>query len=156
MESQEETNQVPPGVEEKASSTDPELGQEKSQGSDVTKPEFDPPPDGGLQAWLVTVGAACITFSALGFTNAFGVFEEYYLSHQLTSKSPDDIAWIGSIAAFLQFAVGAVAGPIFDRYGIWVCLGSSFSGMKWWANTPADPPPSHPDIRVCLDDGQHL
>ncbi|KIW15906.1 hypothetical protein PV08_05956 [Exophiala spinifera] len=120
MESQTETTQTPPSVEEKAPSTDPELGQEKFQTDDETKPEFDPPPDGGLQAWLVTVGAACITFSALGFVNAFGVFEEYYLTHQLTDKSPDDIAWIGSIAAFLQFAVGAVAGPIFDRYGIWI------------------------------------
>ncbi|KAH0848285.1 putative MFS monocarboxylate transporter [Fonsecaea pedrosoi] len=119
---EEETTQTPPAVEEKEKipSPDPELGQERIQSGDSTKPDFDPPPDGGLRAWLVTVGAACITFSALGFTNAFGVFEEYYLSHQLTEKSPDDIAWIGSIAAFLQFAVGAVAGPVFDRYGIWI------------------------------------
>jgi multisubunit Na+/H+ antiporter MnhB subunit len=78
-------------------------------------------PDGGLQAWLVTAGTACIFFSALGFANSFGIFEEYYLSHQLKDESADKIAWIGSLAAFLQFAAGALGGPLFDRYGAWVC-----------------------------------
>ena len=78
-------------------------------------------PDGGLRAWLVTAGTACIFFSALGFSNSFGIFEEYYLSHQLKNESADKVAWIGSLAAFLQFATGALGGPLFDRYGAWVC-----------------------------------
>ncbi|KAI1623539.1 major facilitator superfamily domain-containing protein [Exophiala viscosa] len=49
-----------------------------------------------------------------------GVFQEYYITHQLRDKPPDDISWIGSLAAFLQFAIGAVAGPLFDRYGSWI------------------------------------
>ncbi|KAJ6026017.1 hypothetical protein N7444_013696 [Penicillium canescens] len=76
-------------------------------------------PDGGLRAWLVTAGTACIFFSALGFANSFGIFEEYYLSHQLKNESADKVAWIGSMAAFLQFAAGALGGPLFDRYGAW-------------------------------------
>ena len=79
-------------------------------------------PDGGLRAWLVAIGAACIFFSTLGFANSFGVFQEYYLEHQLRDKSPDDIAWIGSLSAFLQFAAGAIGGPLFDRFGAWVCI----------------------------------
>lgn len=55
-----------------------------------------------------------------GYANAFGVFQEYYMTHQLRDRSPDDISWIGSLSAFLQFAIGAVAGPLFDRYGPWV------------------------------------
>lgn len=82
---------------------------------------FDKAPDGGLQAWLTTAGTACTFFAALGFANSFGVFEEYYLSHQLKNEPADKIAWIGSLSAFLQFATGAVGGPLFDRYGAWVC-----------------------------------
>lgn len=80
-----------------------------------------PPPDGGIKAWLVAAGAACIFFSALGFANSFGVFVEYYLTHQLQGHSADRVAWIGSVALFTQFAAGAVGGPLFDRYGAWVC-----------------------------------
>lgn len=79
-------------------------------------------PDGGARAWLVALGAAFVFFSGLGFANSFGVFQEYYMTHQLRDKSPDDIAWIGSLAAFLQFLAGAIGGPLFDRYGDWVCF----------------------------------
>jgi hypothetical protein len=99
---------------------DDEKGQveplEPSPGPD----DFGPAPDGGLRAWLVAFGAACIFFSCLGFMNAFGVFQEYYMTHQLSHKTADDIAWIGSVAAFVQFATGAIAGGLFDRYGPWV------------------------------------
>jgi hypothetical protein len=87
------------------------------------------PPDGGIKAWLVAAGAACIFFSALGFANSFGVFVQYYLSHQLKGQSPEKVAWIGSVAVFTQFAAGAVGGPLFDRYGAWVCKQHFFSSL---------------------------
>ncbi|KAJ4251885.1 hypothetical protein NW762_011182 [Fusarium torreyae] len=77
-------------------------------------------PDGGLRAWLVAAGAACIFFSCLGFANSFGVLQEYYIRHQLRGNSEDKIAWIGSISTFIQFAAGAISGSMFDRYGSWV------------------------------------
>ncbi len=77
-------------------------------------------PDGGLRAWLVAVGAATAFFCTLGFTNSFGVFQAYYEFHQMPNEPADNIAWIGGIQAFLIFAVGAFAGPLFDRYGAWV------------------------------------
>lgn len=94
----------------------------------------DPPdetqvPDGGTQAWLVAAGAACIFFSCLGFANSFGVMQEYYMSHQLQGHSADSIAWIGSMSTFIQFAGGALAGPMFDRYGSWVC---SYRAIEWY------------------------
>lgn len=82
-------------------------------------------PDGGLEAWLVAAGGASIFFSALGFANSFGIFEQYYLTHQLHDQSKGNVAWIGSVASFLQFAAGAIGGPLFDRYGAWVSLISS-------------------------------
>ena len=87
-----------------------------------TPPNFGEAPDGGLRAWLVVTGSAFIFFSALGYAYSFGVFQEYYLTHQVREESPDNIAWIGSLSLFLQFAAGAIGGPLFDRFGAWVCL----------------------------------
>ncbi|KAF2646534.1 MFS general substrate transporter [Massarina eburnea CBS 473.64] len=101
-----------------------------SAGSDEEKashiahpPEFDistdKAPEGGREAWLVSLGGASIFFCCLGFANAYGVFQEYYMTHQLRNYSPDAVAWIGSIASFMQFGGGAIGGPLFDRYGAW-------------------------------------
>jgi MFS family permease len=94
------------------------IGQEKSESPASA---FGEAPDGGLQAWLVAAGAGSVLFSALGFANSFGVFQEYYMTHQLREKSADDVAWIGSLSMCVQMVTGAIAGPLFDRYGVWVC-----------------------------------
>jgi hypothetical protein len=99
---------------------DEEKAQVKPTDNSSKPDDFGPAPDGGVRAWLVAFGSACIFFSCLGFMNAFGVFQEYYMTHQLIHKSPDEIAWIGSLCAFIQFAAGAIGGPMFDRYGAWV------------------------------------
>ncbi|OTA90631.1 hypothetical protein M434DRAFT_397885 [Hypoxylon sp. CO27-5] len=104
-------------TQEKGSISSVELGQ---GGETVNTSNLSEAPDGGLRAWLVTAGACCVFFSALGFSNAFGVFEEYYLTHQLEGQSPDKVAWIGSLAVFLQFLSGTIGGPMFDRFGAWV------------------------------------
>ncbi|KAL7937220.1 MFS general substrate transporter [Trichoderma chlorosporum] len=82
-----------------------------------SEPKLEPAPDGGLRAWLVAFGAASIFFCCLGFSNSFGTFTEYYLTHQLRDRTPGDVAWIGSLSASLQFFVGLIGGPMFDRYG---------------------------------------
>jgi len=113
------------GKSQEALHQDKEVGNEPVSSSDINPTDdttITPPPDGGMKAWLVASGAACIFFSALGFANSFGVFMEYYLSHQLRDQSADKVAWIGSVAVFMQFATGMVGGPLFDRYGAWVCL----------------------------------
>ena len=83
--------------------------------------------DGGLRSWLTVLGGACIYFSTLGYANSFGVFQQYYETHQLHNDSPDNIAWIGSLANYLQFGLGAFAGAIFDRLGPTVCYASLYS-----------------------------
>ncbi|KAH8688145.1 major facilitator superfamily domain-containing protein [Ilyonectria robusta] len=77
-------------------------------------------PDGGLRAWLVAAGSAGAFFCTLGYTNVFGIFQAYYMFNQMPERSADDIAWIGSVQAFLIFATGAVGGPLFDRFGAWL------------------------------------
>lgn len=107
-------------LEKKSLENDPESGPQESTLQPTTS--LSPAPDGGPQAWLVASGGFSILFCCLGFVNSFGTFEEYYLTHQLKDSTPDDVAWIGSTSSFLQFAVGAVAGPLFDRYGAWVSI----------------------------------
>ena len=107
-----------PQQDEKNISTD--AADQSEAKTTLDTPEYGPAPDGGLRAWLVAVGAGCVFFGTLGFSNSFGVFQEYYLTHQLSSYSPDDIAWIGSLSVLLLFAGGALGGPMFGRYGAWV------------------------------------
>lgn len=118
MTTQEKGGEVPSQGSQRSSMHDAELATED-------KPlELGEAPDGGLRAWLVAAGGAAIFFCCLGFSNAFGAFQEYYMRHQLRDETPGDIAWIGSLSAFLQFATGMIGGPLFDRFGARVCLSS--------------------------------
>ncbi|WWD17578.1 hypothetical protein CI109_102019 [Kwoniella shandongensis] len=54
----------------------------------------------GTAGWLDLVG--------------FGVFQSYYYTHQLSSSTPTNISWIGSIQLCLCPLLGCVSGPLFD------------------------------------------
>ncbi|KAK9366676.1 major facilitator superfamily domain-containing protein [Lipomyces kononenkoae] len=76
------------------------------------------PPDGGIIGWLQVSAGFFMFFNSWGLTNAFGTFETYYTASGLSNKNASDIAWIGSIQAFLLVLIGVITGPIFDRgYG---------------------------------------
>jgi MFS family permease len=79
-----------------------------------------PPPDGGLRAWLVAIGASAAFFCTTGYNSTFGVFAAYYLYNQMPDRTADEIAWIGSLQAFLMLGSGIVVGPLYDRYGQWL------------------------------------
>ncbi|KAH9217689.1 major facilitator superfamily domain-containing protein [Leptodontidium sp. 2 PMI_412] len=74
-------------------------------------------PEGGLKAWLVVLDCWCASFASFGYTNSFGVYETYYLQTFLQSRSPSDVASIGSIQAFARFSTTLIGGPVCDRYG---------------------------------------
>ncbi|KAE8363805.1 MFS general substrate transporter [Aspergillus caelatus] len=78
------------------------------------KPDF---PDGGLRAWSVVAGAAGLMFCAFGYVNSFGVYQEYYQTHQLSTRPPNDISWLGSLQVFFLFSGTLIGGPLFDQYG---------------------------------------
>ncbi|KAL9094562.1 MAG: hypothetical protein Q9165_003121 [Trypethelium subeluteriae] len=71
-------------------------------------------PNGGLQAWLQVMGAFFLFFNSWGLINTFGVYQTYYESGLLSSSTPSDISWIGSVQAALLLFVGALTGPIYD------------------------------------------
>lgn len=117
-------SKVQPGAHLEAQSSPPkhEITSSHSLTNDIEKatPTSGAAPDGGLRAWMVAAGAATIFFCTLGLSNTFGLFVEYYLTHQLQGQTESTISWIGSMQSFLQFLSGMLAGPLFDRYGVWV------------------------------------
>ncbi|KAJ3479217.1 hypothetical protein NLG97_g8376 [Lecanicillium saksenae] len=70
-----------------------------------------------LRAWLTVMGAFFTFFCSVGFLNAFGVFQEYYEKHTLSSHSSFDISWIGSFSTFALFSGAPIAGILVDRFG---------------------------------------
>jgi MFS family permease len=70
-------------------------------------------PDGGLQAWLVVLGASCGTFATSGYAVSWGVFQDYYQNDLLKGTSPSTIAWIGSTQFAFVFFPALVAGRLF-------------------------------------------
>ncbi|KIJ67847.1 hypothetical protein HYDPIDRAFT_25313 [Hydnomerulius pinastri MD-312] len=81
-------------------------------------------PDGGWTAWSTAFGAFLIQICGFGFTNSFGVFQDFYSQHYLTNVSSSAIAWIGSVNAFLVLSGGLFFGRLFDRgyfYHLVIC-----------------------------------
>lgn len=84
-------------------------------------------PDGGLEAWLVIVGAWCCLFVSFGWITSIGVFQDYYQGHQLSNYSSSTIAWIPSLQACSMFIGAPVFGKVFDNYGPrWLLVGGTF------------------------------
>ncbi|KAJ5783765.1 uncharacterized protein N7518_009442 [Penicillium psychrosexuale] len=74
-------------------------------------------PEGGLRAWMVVLGAFCVSFSTFGYMNAFGVYQDYYTEHFISNETSSTISWIGSVQVCFLFAGSLIGGPLFDRYG---------------------------------------
>ncbi|KAM0256611.1 hypothetical protein ACHAQJ_004898 [Trichoderma viride] len=75
-------------------------------------PLIQPPPDGGLRAWLQIVAGHLVVFNAWGYIISFGIFQPYYM--QTLNLEPSAVSWIGSIQACLIFLVGTFSGRAFD------------------------------------------
>ncbi|KAL2826266.1 major facilitator superfamily domain-containing protein [Aspergillus cavernicola] len=85
----------------------------------MSKTELDSSdyPEGGLQAWLVVLGAWCAMVPSMGLLNSLGTLHAWTNTHQLNDYSESSIGWIyGAYGFFLYFAC-AQAGPVFDCYG---------------------------------------
>ncbi|KAK9462015.1 major facilitator superfamily domain-containing protein [Lipomyces oligophaga] len=94
---------------------DCEKVQDTEKQVDESPRQLEPPPDGGFEAWLQISGSFFLFFNSWGISNTFGVFESYYVSIDLSHKTPSQIAWIGSIQSFLLLLFGVITGPLFDR-----------------------------------------
>ncbi|KAL3477280.1 major facilitator superfamily domain-containing protein [Aspergillus californicus] len=85
-----------------------------------------PPSEYTPRAWSVIAGASMALFCSVGFINSYGVFQEYYLTHQLANESESTVAWLGGVSIFFIFAFSAVSGPTLDVFGprVIICVGS--------------------------------
>ncbi|CCF54226.1 hypothetical protein NDA11_002727 [Ustilago hordei] len=89
-----------------------------------TKPtDVGPAPDGGLQAWLVVAGTFILIMTNFGLLTSYGVFQTFYLSHQLIHTPSSTVSWIGSLQTFMILGGSFVFGKISDDYGSrWVLI----------------------------------
>ncbi|EXJ77776.1 hypothetical protein A1O3_10005 [Capronia epimyces CBS 606.96] len=86
-------------------------------------PPSDTFPEGGLEAWLVLVGAFLGLFASFGFMVSVGTVQEYLHQHQLSNYTSRDVGWIPSVFVYLALGLGIWVGPLFDRYGPrWIAL----------------------------------
>ncbi|KAG4273361.1 hypothetical protein FPRO04_09725 [Fusarium proliferatum] len=74
-----------------------------------------PPPDGGLTAWLQVLGSFLINLNNFGLANSFGVFQTYYETTLLRQHSLSAISWIGTLQVSLILIIGVISGPLFDQ-----------------------------------------
>ncbi|KAF8625318.1 hypothetical protein AX15_005448 [Amanita polypyramis BW_CC] len=78
------------------------------------QPRTDEPEDGSLRGWMTVVGCWFTLFSTQGYVYSFGVYQDYYTRVFLRQSSPSRISWMGSAQLAIPFAVGIVAGKLFD------------------------------------------
>jgi hypothetical protein len=69
-----------------------------------------PYPEGGLQAWLVVLGAFCTLLPSMGIINTMGILQARVSQHELVGYSEANVGWIFSIHAFIVFFFGAQVG----------------------------------------------
>ncbi|KAK1243447.1 hypothetical protein MKX07_004075 [Trichoderma sp. CBMAI-0711] len=95
--------------------------------SSAPAPTGNEPPNGGLRAWLVVVGAWCTSFCSFGWINSVGAFQDYYQASLLKEYSASTISWIPSLQIFFMMALGPFIGLIYDKYGPrWLIIGGTF------------------------------
>ncbi|KAL2839360.1 major facilitator superfamily domain-containing protein [Aspergillus pseudoustus] len=104
--------------------------------SEAPSPPSDvkPPSEYTPRAWGVIAGASCSLFCSVGFINSFGVFQEYYLQHELKGESSSTVAWLGGVSTFFIFMGSVVSGSLMDLFGPTVIIsvgsvGTVFSVM---------------------------
>lgn len=103
------------------------LDTEKASPSTFQGPNTADFPDGGFEAWLVILGAWCCLFVSFGWITSIGVFQDYYLGHQLSNYSSSTVSWIPSLQAFSMLIGAPVFGKVFDSYGPrWLLAGGTF------------------------------
>ena len=73
--------------------------------------------------WLNVAAASAILFIGVGYTNTFGVFQDYYQTTLFPHESPLKIIAIGSVASSLYLILGVFTGRFADLVGYRTSLG---------------------------------
>ncbi|KAK0458984.1 major facilitator superfamily domain-containing protein [Desarmillaria tabescens] len=72
-------------------------------------------PEGGLQVWMTVLGVWIIQFSTFGYTNAYGVYNDFYIREYMVNKyASSQMSWVGNVQLMLVLSVGLVSGRLYD------------------------------------------
>ncbi|KAL9583778.1 MAG: hypothetical protein Q9212_002516 [Teloschistes hypoglaucus] len=83
-----------------------------------------PEADGGRDAWLFLAGCFMVEALIWGFPFSFGVFQDYYLSHEPFASKPSGIAIIGTSSTGIMYLSCPILFAAFKR---WPTIRRSFT-----------------------------
>ncbi|KAL1643274.1 hypothetical protein SLS58_004945 [Diplodia intermedia] len=72
----------------------------------------EPPPDGGLKAWLQVLAGHLTLFCTWGYLNSWGLFQAYYVAEYNLPAST--VSWVVSIQIFMINLLAGFSGRLFD------------------------------------------
>ncbi|KAI9741507.1 MAG: hypothetical protein M1818_004313 [Claussenomyces sp. TS43310] len=75
-----------------------------------------PQADGGKDAWLFLAAGFVVEALVWGFPFSFGVFQEYYSTHEPFSNEPSGIATVGTTATGIMYMVGLILFPAYKKW----------------------------------------
>ncbi|KAG2152564.1 MFS general substrate transporter [Suillus bovinus] len=114
----------------------------RKQPSDSPTPclESDPP-DGGLVAWTTAFGCFLMQIGGHGYSNSFGVYQDFYTRIYLTDQSPSTISWIAALSSFITSSLTLISGRLYDRGWFYhlVIVGSLLQSLALFALSFAKP-----------------
>ncbi|KAJ5444565.1 MFS monocarboxylate transporter [Penicillium daleae] len=88
--------------------------------NDVTPSEIEqpslPPADGGKAAWLLLASCCLIQLPVWGFSTVFGIFQEYYSTHNVLQGDKGDLATVGTTSTGLLYLLSPVTFTLLTRY----------------------------------------
>ncbi|KAI4244307.1 MAG: hypothetical protein L6R40_003033 [Gallowayella cf. fulva] len=85
--------------------------------SDASRREFTlPQADRGKDAWLFLAGCFMVEALIWGFPFSFGVFQEYYSTHEPFSLKPSGIAIIGTSSTGIMYLSCPILFAVFKRW----------------------------------------
>ncbi|KAK1140402.1 hypothetical protein N8T08_010346, partial [Aspergillus melleus] len=103
------------------------------------------PADQGKSAWLMLLSSCIIQLPVWGFSLVFGIFQEYFSSHNTLQGSKGDLAIIGTTSTGVLYLLSPISFTLLTRYphlqkhcasvGLLLSVGgslaSSFSVTVW-------------------------
>ncbi|EAW13985.1 putative MFS monocarboxylate transporter [Aspergillus clavatus NRRL 1] len=111
---------------------------------DIEQPPL-PPTDRGKDAWLMLASCGLIQMPVWGFSLVFGIFQEYFMTHDQLKGSKGDLAIVGTTSTGILYLLSPVTFTLLTRYpylqkycatfGLFLSVGgsllSSFSVYVW-------------------------
>lgn len=121
-------------LEDSLPSNEEKLQLQSSKNHEITQSDNipEPPPEGGMKAWLVLCAASCIMSMSFGMCNSFGVYQTYY-EKRFQNVPSNIISIIGALQAGLTLlmAVPSTIGMFYVGPQIMVAIGAILACLSF-------------------------